>query len=100
MKILFVAAYFESDNTDNYTMPFIDRQMESLQRKGLKIIPFSLNIHKTKSNYIRKIPLIKKTLAREKISLIHAQLPLFCNTLHYKKENSYCCQLNGNGCSW
>jgi teichuronic acid biosynthesis glycosyltransferase TuaC len=72
MKILFVAAYLESDNTDNYTMPFIDRQMESLQRKGMKIIPFSLNIHKNKSNYIQAVPLIKRIVEKEKISIVHA----------------------------
>lgn len=71
-EVLFVAAYLESDKTSNYTMPFIDRQFESLKNENLKIRPFSLKIHKTKLNYFRSIKLITNIVRKHKISIIHA----------------------------
>lgn len=71
-KVLFVSAFFESDNTANYTMPFIDRQMESLKQAGLDVIPFSLKTYKSRLNYVRMAPLIKKKIIDENISIVHA----------------------------
>ncbi len=71
-KVLFVSSIFESDSTANYTMPFIDRQMESLKQAGLDVIPFSLQTNKSRLNYVRMAPLIKKIIINEKISIVHA----------------------------
>lgn len=70
-KILFVSAYFEADGTANYTMPFIDRQMESLKQAGLYVVPFSLEIYKSKLNYFKMAASIKQRVANENISIIH-----------------------------
>ena len=71
-KVLFVSAFFESDNTVNYTMPFIDRQMESLKQAGIDVIPFSLKTYKSRLNYVSLAPLIKNIIINENISIVHA----------------------------
>lgn len=71
-KVLFVSSIFESDCTANYTMPFIDRQMESLKKAGLDVIPFSLQTNKSRLNYVRMVSLINKIIIKKNISIVHA----------------------------
>lgn len=71
-KILFVAAYFEDDKLSNYTMPFIDRQLESLVKIGYCIEKLSLQTHISKINYIKYLFLMRKIVKNNNINLIHA----------------------------
>ncbi|EFI35313.1 glycosyl transferase group 1 [Desulfonatronospira thiodismutans ASO3-1] len=71
-KVLFVASYFESDCISNYTMPFIDRQMESLREAGLDITSFSIESFRSKYNYIKKSRLLRDYLKENRVDIVHA----------------------------
>lgn len=71
-NVLFVAGYLESDGITNYTMPFIDRQLDSLNSNGLTVYPFSIQSHKSRLNYIFKAPQIRAEVQEKKIDIIHA----------------------------
>ena len=71
-NVLFVAGFLESDSLPNYTMPFIDRQLESLKSNGLNVFPLSIQSHKSRLNYISKASLIRTEVKEKNIDIIHA----------------------------
>ena len=71
-RILFVSGFLESDGLLNNTMPFIDRQLESLIKANIDMVPLSLKVHESKLNYFKSIPCVKDIIKNQGISLIHA----------------------------
>lgn len=70
MKILIVA----NTNRGTYA-PFVVAQAEALQREGVAVVWFGVVGHGV-AGYLRNIPLLRKTIAKEKPDIVHAHYGL------------------------
>ena len=70
MKILIVA----NTNRGTYA-PFVVAQAEALQREGVEVVWFGVVGHGV-AGYLRNIPLLRKTIAKEKPDIVHAHYGL------------------------
>lgn len=94
-NILFVASYLESDGLRNYTMPFIDRQMESLKKTGLNVQFFSIKSYESKFNYIKKIYELNRFIFNNHIDVIHAHYSYAAFTCSFSKKKPLVVSLMG-----
>ena len=70
MKILIVA----NTNRGTYA-PFVVAQAEALEREGVEVVWFGVVGHGV-AGYLRNIPLLRKTIAKEKPDIVHAHYGL------------------------
>lgn len=95
-NVLFVAGFLESDGIKNYTMPFIDRQLESLNTNGLNVYPLSIQSHKSRLNYISKASLISSEVEKKKIDIVHAHYSYAAFTCGLRKKTPLVVSLMGD----
>lgn len=95
-NVLFVAGFLESDGIANYTMPFIDRQLDSLNSNGLNVYPFSIQSHNSRLNYIFKASQIRAEIQEKKIDIIHAHYSYAAFTCGLQKKAPLVVSLMGD----
>ncbi|WP_457618707.1 glycosyltransferase [Lutibacter sp.] len=72
MKVLMLVGGLENDGKENYTQPFVDRQIEAIKHAGIKVITYNFKGWQKSYNYFLKLPDVRRLIINQKIDVVHA----------------------------